>query len=76
MGDKALDKFESILSSVLQTDWSVNPSEADGNSVFYVTWNHSPSSTDLSLSFGRLLGQLSTGDMEEMVTKAIISYGI
>ena len=76
MGDKAFNKFESILSSVLQTDWSVNLSEADGNGVFYVTWSHSPSSTDLSLSFGRLLGQLSTGDMEEMVTKAIISYGI
>ena len=78
VGDKARDKFESILSSVLQTDWSVDlATHSEGaDSAFYVTWGHSPSSTDLSLAFGRPLGRLLTGDMEEMVAKAIISYGM
>ena len=78
VGDKALDKFEGILTSVLQTDWSVDLAtspEAHGSGVFYVTWGHSPSATDLSLSVGQPLGRLSEGDMEEMVAKAIVSYG-
>ena len=78
MGDKASDKFESILASVLQSDWSVDLAtspEANGRGAFYVTWGHSSSNTDLSLSFGRPLGRLSEGDMEEMVAKAIVSYG-
>ena len=76
MGDKAHDKFGSILSSVLQTDWSVDlSSSSEAEDSFYVTWGHSPSSTDLSVSFGRKLGRLATADMEEMVAKSIISYG-
>ena len=76
VGDRAHDKFESILCSVLQTDWSVDlTASSENDDTFYVTWGHSPSSTDLSISFGRKLGQLATADMEEMVAKAIISYG-
>lgn len=76
VGDKAWDKFESILASVLQADWSVDlsSSETEG-SAFYVTWGHTSSASDLSVSFGRQLGRLSAGDMEEIVAKAIISYG-
>ena len=79
VGDKARDKFEGILASVLQTDWSVdlaNSPDADGRNSFYVTWGHSPSATDLCQSFGRQLGRLSPADMEETVAKAIIAYGI
>ena len=76
VGDKAYDKFESILASVLQRDWSLDlaSSEPDGG-AFYVTWGHTPSATNLSQSFGRQLGRLSAVDMEEMVTKSIIAYG-
>ena len=75
VGDRAHDKFESILSSVLQTDWSIDLSNSSDD-AFYVTWGHSPSTTDLSLNFGQQLGRLSSGDMEEMIAKSIISYGI
>ena len=76
VGDKAHDKFESILSSVLQTDWSVDlASTPEASDSFYATWGQSPSTTDLALSFGRKLCRLASVDMEEMVAKAIISYG-
>ena len=75
VGDKACDKFENILTSVLQTDWSVDLAGSDAEGVFYVTWGHSPSATDLSSSFGQQLGRLAAADMEEIVAKAIISYG-
>ena len=75
VGDKACDKFENILTSVLQTDWSVDLATSEAEGVFYVTWGHSPSTTDLSLSFGQQLGRLAAADMEEIVAKAIISYG-
>ena len=76
VGDAAHDKFENILSSVLQTDWSVDlTSTPEATDTFYVTWGHSPSTADLSRSFGQKLGRLATSDMEEMVAKSIISYG-
>ena len=75
VGDKACDKFENILTSVLQTDWSVDLASSEAEGVFYVTWGHSPSATDLSSSFGQQLGRLAAADMEEIVAKAIISYG-
>ena len=76
VGDRAHDKFESILTSVLQTDWSIDlSSSSEADDAFYVTWGPSPSSTDLSLSSGRKLSRLATTDVEEMVAKAIISYG-
>ena len=75
VGDRARDKFENILSSVLQADWSIDlTSSSEINDTFYVTWGNS-SGTDLLQSFGRQLGRLSAADMEEVVAKAIISYG-
>ena len=75
VGDKACDKFENILTSVLQTDWSVDLATSEAEGVFYVTWGHTPSTPNLSSSFGQQLGRLAAADMEEIVAKAIISYG-
>ena len=76
VGDRAQDKFESILASVLQTDWGLDMSrlESDG-AAFYVTWGHVPSSSDPAHCMGRQLGRLSATDMEETVAKTIIAYG-
>ena len=72
VGDKAYERFEAILASVLQSDWSIDMAslEPDGG-AFYVTWGHTPSTSDHTHLLGQQLGRLSAADMEEMVAKAI-----
>ena len=39
IGDKAISQFDSILNSVLQSDWSTDMSILDrGDNVLFVTW--------------------------------------
>lgn len=75
VGDKAQEKFDSILNSVVRSDWSSDLSvlEHKGGAM-YVTWGSTQTKT-VSGVFGRPLGRLSCGDMEEMVAKEVVAYG-
>ena len=79
VSEKSLDQFDSILNSVLRSDWSTDASSLDQDGgAFYVTWGspHSTSSVDtISAQFGRALGRLSATDLQDIVTKEIIAYG-
>ncbi len=80
IGDNALDRFDSILNSVLRSDWSTDMTSLDqGDGALYVTWG-SPSSVSVevkgySSKIGRSLGRLSGLDMQEVVAKAMVTYG-
>ena len=84
IGEKSLDQFDAILNSVLRSDWSTDVSSLDQDGgAFYVTWGSPLSSStsgevnDLSsrVGIGRTLGRLSAGDMQEVVAKAVVTYG-
>lgn len=78
VGEKAMDQFDAILSSVLRSDWSVDIASLNqSGGAFYVTWGASHGmSPDPTLScFGRPLGRLSAADLQEIVTKGITAYG-
>ena len=78
VGDKAVDQFDAILGSVLQSDWSASLSSLDQDGgAFYVAWG-SPqlSKTDgFGNQFGRPLGRLSATDMQEVVARAVTTFG-
>ena len=78
VGEKAVDQFDAILGSVLQSDWSASLSSLDQDGgVFYVTWGSTQSSKadGLGNSFGRPLGRLSATDMQAVVAKAVTTFG-
>ena len=79
VGEKAVDQFDAILGSVLQSDWSASLSSLDQDGgVFYVTWGSpqsSKSADGLGNQFGRPLGRLSATDMQEVVAKAVTTFG-
>lgn len=79
VGEKAVDQFEAILGSVLQSDWSASLSSLDQDGgAFYVTWGSLQSSKvdgGGSCQFGRPLGRLSAADMQEVVAKAVTTFG-
>ncbi len=76
VGDKSHSQFDAILTSVLQSDWSVDGLDQEG-SAFYVTWGagHAPSSGAVMAPFGRPLGRLSATDLQEIIGSGIVSYG-
>ncbi len=77
VGTKAQEKFDTILSSVVQSDWSVDLSslQREGKPL-YVTWGASAGKGDaLRAQFGRSLGRLSSADMQETVAKGVLAYG-
>ena len=77
VGEKALDQFEAILGSVLQSDWSASASSLDQDGgAFYVTWGCPQSSKGDGVGslFGRPLGRLSAADMQEVVARAITTF--
>jgi dynein heavy chain 2 len=78
VGEKAVDQFDAILGSVLQSDWSASLSSLDQDGgAFYVTWGSPQSSKadGLGNPFGRPLGRLSATDMQEVVAKAVTTFG-
>ena len=78
VGEKAVDQFDAILGSVLQSDWSasLSPLDQDGG-AFYVTWGSTQSSKadGLGNPFGRPLGRLSATDMQAVVARAVTTFG-
>ena len=80
IGDSALDQFDAILNSVLRSDWSTDMVSIDqGDGALYVTWGSTSSANSevkgYSSKIGRSLGRLSGPDMQEVVAKAMITYG-
>jgi dynein heavy chain 2 len=78
VGEKAVDQFDAILGSVLQSDWSASLSSLDQDGgAFYVTWGSPQSSKadGLGNPFGHPLGRLSATDMQEVVAKAVTTFG-
>ena len=78
IGEKAIDQFDAILSSVLQSDWSANLSSLDQDGgAFYATWGSSQSSKadGVGNPFGCPLGRLSAADMQEVVARAVTTFG-
>ena len=75
VGEKSHDQFDGIMRSVLQSDWSTNVSSLD--EAFYVTWgfSHSTKGDRVMARFGHPLGRLSIADTQEVISKAIITYG-
>ena len=77
VGEKAVDQFDAILNSVLQSDWSTSVSSLDQEGgAFYVTWGSPQSSKHDGASgqFGRPLGRLSAADMQEVVARAVTTF--
>ena len=78
VGEKAVDQFDAILGSVLQSDWSTSLSSLDQDGgAFYVAWGSPQSSKADGLGnlFGRPLGRLSATDMQEVVARAVTTFG-
>ena len=78
VGEKAIDQFDAILGSVLQSNWSASLTSLDQDgSVFYVTWGSPQSSKadGIGNQFGRPLGRLSATDMQEVVARAVTTFG-
>lgn len=78
VGEKAIDQFDAILGSVLQSDWSASLTSLDQDGgVFYVTWGSPQSSRadGIGNQFGRPLGRLSATDMQEVVARAVTTFG-
>ena len=79
VGERAMEQFDAILSSVLRSEWSSDASSSldrDGG-AFFVTWGGSYSlggAEGSSFLFDKPLGRLSAVDMQEVVTKAIVTY--
>lgn len=81
VGQKSQEKFDAILKSVVQSDWSVGLSclepELEGGAM-YVTWGsiHQQGGNDTyNPHFGRPLGRLSSSHMQDVVAKALMAYG-
>ena len=78
VGSKARDKFDSILSSVISSDWSTTTvvlnSEKEDKAM-YVTWGLGRGGKDIAAQFGYPLGQLSHADLYEVVAKEVVAYG-
>lgn len=75
VGQKAQEKFDSLLDSVVRSDWSVDLSSRGGGAM-YVTWGAvSKQAAGLGAKFGHPLGRLSTEDMHSMVGKTMTAYG-
>lgn len=73
-GEKAEKEYDSIVYSVLRTDWSVELPHV--SEMFYVTWGCAELSMDNKLSrhFGQTLGRLDEKDFVEIVSKALTSF--
>ena len=77
MGQKAQEKFDSILNSVMQSDWSVDLSSRNQEGgAMYVTWGSAPKPGGKANEFGHPLVRLSKTDMRELAGKGIVAYGM
>lgn len=74
VGEDAQEKFDSILTSVVRSVWSVDLS-ARADDAMYVTWGSAPKQAGRGVGFGRSLERLSGPDMREMAGKGIVAYG-
>ena len=77
VGEKAQKTFDSLLSSVLMSEWSIDLSQHENEAaVYYVTWAATPtiSTADQAQKYGRSLGRLAAPDLKEVVAKGILSY--
>ena len=76
VGDDSCRRFDNILRSTLQSDWSIN---ADFENSVFVSFGFTSTSTDqnsnLMKIFGRTLGCLPLDDFKTMMEKALISFG-
>lgn len=80
VGQKAQEQFDSIINSVVQSDWSVDLSSCGDNEgvAMYVTWGVSSNQgvgDSVSAQFGQPLGRLASQGMRDMVAKGIVAYG-
>ena len=77
VGEKAQKTFDSLLSSVLMSEWSIDLSQHENEAaVYYVTWaaTLTSSAADQAQKYGRSLGRLAAPDLKEVVAKGIVSY--
>ena len=76
VGQESQERFDTILSSVVRSDWSLDVSslEKEGGAM-YVTWGASQSQDKVTSLFGQSLGRLSSTDLQEIVAKGIVGYG-
>ncbi len=82
VGGKSQEQFDTILTSVVRSDWSVDLSSlGHEGKPLYVTWGASASQQQgggrdmLGAQFGKPLGRLSSADMHETVAKGVLSFG-
>ena len=77
VGEKAQNTFDTLLSSILMTEWNIDLSQHENEpAVYYVTWAAASSSStaDQAQKYGRSLGRLTAPDLKEVVSKGILSY--
>lgn len=77
VGEKAQKTFDSLLDSILMSEWSIDLSQHENEAaVYYVTWAATPTSStaDQAQKYGRSLGRLTMPDFKDVVSKGIISY--
>ncbi len=75
IGDKAINQFDTILNSVLRSDWSTDISSLDHeDGALFVTWGNLDTK-NYSSKIGRRLGRLPAMDLQELVAKAMVTYG-
>ena len=75
VGDDAQREFDAIISSVVQSDWSMVLWPAESEVCMYVTWGSMKTRNSISLKFGSHLGMLTSSDMYDLVHKTLVSYG-
>ena len=76
VGKENVEKFDSMLLSVIRNDWSVTVENIQ--SMYYVTWGSTSAVShtgNIPGSFGRPLGLLSEEDFRGIVNKGLISFG-
>jgi len=77
VGEKAQEIFDTLLSSILMSEWSIDLSQHENDAaVYYVTWAATPTSStaDQAQKYGHSLGRLTAPDFKEVVSKGILSY--
>lgn len=71
LGQNSKSEFDSIIASVLRSDWSVDLPTSTPH--YYVTWGATHVIEGTS-QFGKPVGKLSTTDLAEIIQKATITY--